>query len=305
MATTTILRRALLYVPSSSPKMLNKAQGIKVDCLTYDLEDSVTPTEKPNARKYLGEVLKGPKPPGVKELAVRINADTKDEDIAAIAHAKHNIDALVIPKVNSSSDLQHVTQLLTHHQFPPQTRLIALIESALGVLSLDKICTTTPLLTGLIFAAEDFALDLSLTRTPSLTEFLFARQSIVTAACAYNLAGGAMDLVCTDYRDTAALERECENGVQMGFRGKQCIHPSQVEVVERMFLPSSERVRWAVRILTADRRARELGKGSWGLGGKMVDRPVVEAARAVVGKMELAGVDLERVWEEEKGTVPE
>lgn len=200
---------------------------------------------------------------------------------------------------------KHVSDLLQHHSFPPQTRLIALIESALAILSLTPICTSTPLLSGLIFAAEDFALDLSITRTPSLTEFLLARQSIVAAARAYNLPGGALDLVCTDYKDTGVLERECENGLQMGFSGKQCIHPSQVPVVERGFLPKEERVRWAVRILVADEKAREMGKGSWGLGGKMVDRPVIEAAKGVVGRMQLAGVDLGKVWEEEKGTVPE
>lgn len=172
-------------------------------------------------------------------------------------------------------------------------------------MDIKSICAATPALSGLIFAAEDFALDLSLTRTPSLTEFLLARQTIVAAARAYELPGGALDLVCTDYKDTMVLERECEDGRNMGFSGKQCIHPSQVPVVEGMFLPGEKRVRDAIRVLVANEKAIEIGKGSWGLGGKMVDKPVIEAAREVVRRCEMAGVRLEKVWEEEKGTIPE
>lgn len=172
-------------------------------------------------------------------------------------------------------------------------------------MDIKEICAATPALSGLVFAAEDFALDLSLTRTPNLTEFLFARQTIVAAARAYELPGGALDLVCTDYRDVGVLERECVDGRNMGFSGKQCIHPLQVAVVEKTFLPAEAKVRDAVRVLTADEKAKELGKGSWGLGGKMVDKPVIEAAREVVRRCEMAGMNLGRIWEEEKGCVPE
>jgi len=172
-------------------------------------------------------------------------------------------------------------------------------------MDIRSICTSTPLLSGLIFAAEDFSLDLSLTRTPSLTEFLFARQTIVAAARAYNL-DSAIDLVCTDYKDpSGALTRECEGGAGMGFTGKQCIHPSQIKVVQRLFAPSLERVRDSVRLLCAERIAEEQGKGSWALDGRMIDRPVIEAARATVGKAELAGMKVATVWEEFKDVVPE
>lgn len=183
---------------------------------------------------------------------------------------------------------------------------MALIESARAVMDIRSICTATPLLSGLIFAAEDFALDLGLTRTPSLTEFLLARQTVVAAARAYGL-DSAIDLVCIDYRDPAgALTRECEDGAAMGFTGKQCIHPSQVGVVQRLFAPSPDRVRDAVRLLCAERVAEQLGKGSWTLDGKMVDRPVIEAAKAVVGKAQLAGMDVAGMWQEFKGVaVPE
>jgi len=175
-------------------------------------------------------------------------------------------------------------------------------------MDIRAICASVPQLSGLIFAAEDFSLDLSLTRTPSLTEFLFARQTIVAAARAYELDGGAVDLVCTDYKDTGPggpLVRECIDGAGMGFAGKQCIHPSQTEVVERLFAPGEEEVKGAVRLLCAERQAEEQGRGSWTLDGKMIDRPVIEAARKVVEKAELAGMQVERWWEEFRDVVPE
>lgn len=174
-------------------------------------------------------------------------------------------------------------------------------------MDIRAICASSPRLSGLIFAAEDFALDLSLTRSPSLTEFLFARQTIVAAARAYNLPS-AIDLVCTDYKDTTdngPLARECKDGAAMGFTGKQVIHPGQVERVHRMFLPNEERVRDAVRVLVAEKRAEELGKGSWSLDGKMIDAPVIGAARKVVEKATLGGMDVKKFWEEGKNTKPE
>jgi citrate lyase subunit beta-like protein len=213
----------------------------------------------------------------------------------------------VVPKVNKPSDLTFVSDVLAQSGAPHSIRLIALIESARAVMDIRSICGAVPQLSGLIFAAEDFSLDLSLTRTPSLTEFLFARQTIVAAARAYNL-DSAIDLVCTDYKDTGsggALVRECEGGAGMGFTGKQCIHPSQVEIVQRLFSPSAERVRHAVRLLCAERKAEEAGKGSWSLDGKMIDKPVIEAARTVVAKAELAGMGVQTLWEEFKDVGPE
>ena len=159
-----------------------------------------------------------------------------------------------------------------------------MIESARAILNLREICTTAPgRLSGLIFAAEDFALNVGLERTPSLLEMLYARQSIVVAAAAQNLS--AIDLVCTDYKDTSAngpLAKECQDGAIMGFTGKQVIHPSQVEVAQRMFSPSESKVDWAVRILVGNEKAVKGGRGAWTLDGKMIDAPVIKIAEKLV-----------------------
>lgn len=317
-----IIRRALLYVPGSSQRMLDKSRGIaSVDTVAYDLEDSVTPGKKAEARANLRQLLEQPRVAGIREQAVRINSVDSGyalDDLTEVLKAP-NLDALVIPKVNSASDLHFVTDVIRHalpqrHSSTPSSqnqeqplRLIALIESAKALVDLPSICRSTPYLSGLIFAAEDFALDLSLTRTPSLREFLYARSAIVTAARAHNLPS-AIDLVCTSFRGEEgqrALEEECSDGKKLGFNGKQLIHPSQVEVAQRAFAPGEDEAEWAVRVVVADEKADRAGRGAWTLDGKMIDVPVVGKAKAIVRKAELCGIDVEALREKWKGQEPE
>lgn len=216
-------------VPGSSMKMLEKSRNLAVDCAAYDLEDSVTPGKKAEARSNLRKLLEQARAPHIKEQAVRINAIDSGyalDDLTEVLKAP-NIDALVVPKVNSPSDLHFVTDVLRHalparHRSDPTqqkghsnpVRIIALVESARSITDLSSICKASPYLHGLIFAAEDFALDLSITRTPSLTEFLYARSAIVTAARAHNLPS-AIDLVCTSYKGEEGLrtlKEECIGG---------------------------------------------------------------------------------------------
>jgi len=310
--------------------MLSKSLTLTSDNITYDLEDSVTPHQKPTARAALRDHLASlqQRPPTIGELAVRINAVSTPhalEDLTALATTP-GVDAIVIPKVNSASDLTFVTDVLRHvaparhdpsatgagrssqgQQQQQPVRLIALIESARAVMDLRSICAASPYLSGLIFAAEDFALDLSLTRTPGLAEFLYARSAIATAARAHDLPS-TIDLVCTSYKGAEGmrrLEEECQNGKEMGFNGKQCIHPSQVDVVQRMFAPAEEEVEWSVRVVIADEKASAAGRGAWTLDGKMIDAPVAGKAQAVVSKAEKCGIDVASLRTKWKAQEPE
>jgi len=247
-----------------------------------------------------------------------------------------HVDTVVIPKVNSASDLHFVTDVIRHmlperhpsatassssssssstssssssapkqHQQP--LRLLALIESARALQDLSSICKASPYLSGLVFAAEDFAADLSLTRTPSLSEFLYARSAIATASRAHEL-DSTIDLVCTAYKGEAGqrtLEEECVGGKGLGFNGKQLIHPSQVEIAQRTFSPAEKEVEWAVRVVVADRKADEQGRGAWTLEGKMIDVPVVKKANGIVAKAELCGFDVEGIKAKWKDQEPE
>jgi len=231
-----------------------------------------------------------------------------------------NLDTIVIPKVNSASDLHFVTDVIRHslpsrHSAPQDStssrqkpiRLLALIESAKALSDLPSICKASPYLDGLIFGAEDFALDLSLTRTPSLIEFLYARSAIVTACRAHDLPS-TIDLVCTSYRgkdDLKTLEQECLGGKGLGFNSKQLIHPSQVEIAQRAFAPSEDEIVWAVRVGIADGKASRQGRGAWTLDGRTIDAPVVGKAQSVVSRAEARGCDITAAREKWKSQEPE
>lgn len=327
-ASASVLRRALLYVPASSQKMLSKSLTLTSDNVTYDLEDSVTPHEKPNARKALAkhfsDISTTSRPKGIGEIAARINAVSTPfalEDLQVLGSTP-GLDALVIPKVNSASDLTFVNDVLRHvaphrytgsnqHSNPENQpiKIIALIESATSIMNLQSICAagSSAHLSGLIFAAEDFSLDMSITRTPSLKEFLYARSAIATAARSFNLPS-TIDLVCTSFRGPdgiARLEEECLDGKGLGFNGKQCIHPSQVETAQRLFAPGKDEVEWSVRVVVADEKASSAGRGAWTLDKKMIDAPVVGKAKAVLAKAERCGFDVGAMREEWKGQEPE
>lgn len=230
-----------------------------------------------------------------------------------------NLDAIVIPKVNSAADLHFVTDVIRHrlpdrHPTTPSKsssgsplRLLALIESAKSLSNLSEICKASPYLSGLIFAAEDFSLDMSLTRTPSLSEFLYARSAIATACRAHELPS-TIDLVCTSYKGEEGLktlEEECIGGKNLGFNGKQLIHPTQVEIAQKTFQPSDKEVEWAVRVVIADEKADKQGRGAWTLDGKMIDVPVVGKAKALVKKAELCGINVGDVRNEWTHQEPE
>jgi len=222
----------------------------------------------------------------------------------------------VIPKVNSRSDLQWAVDFINHKRTyrgpeestPCRIKILALIESAKAIANLREICeTATSQLDGLIFAAEDFALDLSLTRTPSLTEFLYARSAIATACRAHELPS-TIDLVCTSFKGEEGrrtMEEECLGGKGLGFNGKQCIHPDQVPIAQKAFAPSDEEVAWAVRVVIADEKADKQGRGAWTFEGKMIDVPVVGKAKSLVAKAIACGIDVHAVREQWMGQEPD
>lgn len=313
-------------------RFLEKSRSIaSIDSIAYDLEDSVTPSKKASSRQNILNILNRDRVPGIREQAVRINSVDSGyalDDLMTILQAKH-LDCIVVPKVDAPKDLLFVMDVL-RHVLPERhshsggagaeggaegaaegtnpIKIIALVESAKSLISLSSICEAgSPYLSGLTFAAEDFARDLSLTRTPSLQEFLFARSAIVTAARAYNLPS-ALDLVSTTFRGeegTRQIREESEGGKRLGFNGKQCIHPDQVGVVQEVYSPSREEVEWAVRVVVCDQKADQQGRGAWTLDGKMIDAPVAGKARAIVAKAELCGFDVAALQEKFKDEEPQ
>ena len=287
------LRRALLYMPGDSRRKIEKALTLNVDCICMDLEDGVAVSQKEAARATVRQAL-AELDFGRSEKLVRLNAvgtGWEAGDLAAtIGGRPHGV---VLPKVEGPEALTwldaQVAAAEAANGWPAgEIGLIAMIETARGVVNLKAICEATPRLQALIFGAEDLASDIGATRTAEGAEVAYARGAVVMHAAAYGLQ--AIDMVYVNYADGDGLAREATAAARLGFSGKQAIHPKQVEVIQAAFAPAPEAVAKARRVLEAAAAAQAQGLGAFALDDKMVDAPVIKAAETVMAKARAAGM---------------
>jgi len=169
--------------------------------------------------------------------------------------------------------------------------LITQVESAAGLLNLRAICEHGILesrmfkFEALVFGSDDFLVSLGATRTQDVKELIYARQSVVVHAKAYGLQ--AIDMVYINFKDPEGLKAQAEEGAQFGYTGKQIIHPGQIDVVNRAFSPSKEKLNWASAVVTAFEQHEKEGKGAVDFHGCMIDMPTVQQARNVLRLAEL------------------
>ncbi|KAK1924602.1 Pyruvate/Phosphoenolpyruvate kinase-like domain-containing protein [Papiliotrema laurentii] len=292
-----VSRRAMLYVPGSNPRMLEKSLTSPADCVAYDLEDAVSVNQKAEARRLVSDLLNSDRRPRG-EVMVRVNAvgtGLEQADLEAVLPSRH-IEALALPKTTTPEHMRYLIAQI--EKFAPREKhaggqralkVIAMIENARGMMGLKEIIEAgRGYIDGLLFAAEDYCADVGIIRTPNRIEMLYPRSQLVTAAKAYGLQ--AIDLVCVNYKDEAALREESEEGRRLGFEGKQAIHPAQVEVIHRAFAPSSEDIAKAQRIKETFEESEKQGKGAYGLEGVMIDAPVYKQALKVLSKAAAAGL---------------
>jgi citrate lyase subunit beta / citryl-CoA lyase len=271
------LLRSWMFVPGHQQKMINKALGLKLDVAIFDLEDGVPPAEKDTARNLVTGALV--RPPGVPLRFVRIHAvgsAEMEQDIQAVI--RPGLDGLVLPKVETPEDVRRIDEILNARE--PKSgriRLLATIESARGLIQAPAIAAASPRLVGLMFGAEDFALDLGIFGDPS--ELLYPRSAVVVAAASERLQ--AIDRIYTDFRNPDGLIQDTRQARELGFTGKALIHPAQIEPVHKVFRPTAEEVEYARRVV----EAFEKTEGAIAVDGKMVDLPIVERARRVLQLM--------------------
>ncbi|KAF8630935.1 hypothetical protein AX17_005292 [Amanita inopinata Kibby_2008] len=274
--------------------MLEKSLVTNSDMIIYDLEDSVppSPVDKTNARIRLSNFLLQKEFPTIDRNAVRINDVTTPffrDDIHQIVST--SISAVVVPKVNSTADLDAVSREL-HQLFKKSprkvpVRIITSVESAKAVWNLSSIARwkskygalSGGVLSALLFAAEDYCADTSIIRTPSRHELLYTRSQIVVAAKAFGLE--AIDMVCVNYKDAKTLEDECQDGRKLGFTGKQAIHPSQVEIIQSIYVPTAKEIERAAKIIRAMEVAHGAERGAVGLEGEMIDAPMMKQVKRI------------------------
>ncbi|PPQ66626.1 hypothetical protein CVT26_009387 [Gymnopilus dilepis] len=297
-STKVQLQRSFLYVPSSSDRMLQKSLTAGADVIIYDLEDSVPPTphDKQTARerlrKFLVDRAADLKP---LQVAVRVNDVStpffQDDMLQVVSQAV--VKSIVLPKIHSTTDLDTVSdavRLSRRRLDKPKLKVIPSIESAQGIWNLGSIASwVSPhgevkggVLSSLLFAAEDYCADTGIIRTPSRRELLYTRSQIVLAAKAFGL--GAVDMVCVDFKDENVLRDECIDGRQLGYTGKQAIHPSQVPIINGTYVPTVRppEITRATRIVKAMESAHQANKGAIELDGKMIDTPMIKQAQKIL-----------------------
>lgn len=286
-------RRAMMYVPGNDLHKIEKAAALNVDAVILDLEDGVAPGRKDEARQVIRHALEGIDF-GRTERFVRINALASgrgEADLQAVVPGKP--DGILVPKVDDAATLVWVDQLLStlekeHGIEPGSIFLAATIESAIGFLNLREICQSNPRLQALVFGAEDFTADTGITRTREGQELLLARSLLVLHGAAFGMS--LIDMVHTAFSDLQLLEAECQRGAELGFTGKQVIHPAQVETVQRVFSPSEKAIAHALRVVESAHQAQSEGRGAFALDGHMVDAPVVKRAENILRRARAAGM---------------
>jgi citrate lyase beta subunit len=285
-------RRALLYVPGDDLHKIKKAISLGADCICMDLEDGVAANQKDQARETIRLALQT-LDFGKSECLVRINpvgSGLEALDLEQILLERFH--GVVVPKLESGAQLRWVSTQLTRAEnsspFSPGGRIIiAIVETARGILNLHEIIDSDARLQALIFGAEDFANDLGATRTAEGMEVFYARSAIVTHTAAANLQ--AIDQVYLDFNDTDGLIQDTRQGANMGFSGKQVIHPKQIQPVQEVFTPSDEAISRALQIIEASNRNQDAGKGAFALDGRMIDAPIIKSAQRVLEKARAAG----------------
>ncbi|MGA1821219.1 MAG: HpcH/HpaI aldolase/citrate lyase family protein [Thermoplasmatota archaeon] len=286
------LRRSRLYVPGNNPKMIPPAGLYGADVISLDLEDAVHPDFKIDARMLVSEALKvvdfGP----TVEVTVRINPiNTKwgKWDVKQIVCAK--LDGIYIPKTETPEDVIQVDELVTEMEEKKgleigRIKLFATMETAKGILNSKEIALCSKRLAGITIGGEDLTADLGGIRSSDGLAIHTSRQLIILAAKAAGIQ--AIDTVYSDFSDSEGLRKETEMIKTMGFDGKACIHPAQIEVVHDVFNPTPDEIKYAVRVKKAIAEARERGSGVIALGKKMVDRPIVLKAEKILALAEAA-----------------
>ena len=299
----TRLTRSQLYVPASKPAMIHKAAASAADAVCIDLEDSVAPDEKAASRANVIRALKEIDF-GRRVRMFRINAlDTPfayRDLVEVVEAAGDRVDAVMVPKVGLARDVQFVETLLSqieaHARLTRPIGIEAQIETASGFVHAIEIASASPRLEGLIFGAGDYAASM---RMPSTAigeadayddiypghRWHAVMHTIVAAARVNQLR--CIDGPYAGYSDAVGLARACKIAQAMGFDGKQCIHPSQLEPVNATFSPSLEEVTKAAAVVKAYENAVAAGQGAATHDGRMIDAANIRMARTILERHRL------------------
>jgi len=286
------LRRSRLYLPGNEPKYFVNAGLHKPDGIILDLEDSVAPVSKHDAKFLVRNALRSVDfsgPGEVKrrrngcERMVRINQlPTGLEDLKFIV--PHNIHVIIIPKAEHAEQIKQVEEVVLKIKKEKNIKndifFMPIIESALGVINAYEIASASKNICSLAIGLEDYTADIGTQRTEEGRESLYARSMVVNAARAAGIQ--PIDTVYSDGTNMEGLRESVIEAKSLGFDGKGCIHPRQIEVVHKAFAPTEPEIEKAKIIVAAFEDAEKKGFGVVSIGSKMIDLPVVKRAQKTI-----------------------
>lgn len=286
------LRRSMLFLPGASAAMLSTAFIYRPDSIMFDLEDAVSLREKDTARILVFHALQHPMYRDI-ETVVRINQLSTPfglKDLEAVVRA--GVDVVRLPKTDTPEDIFELEANIERIEKEcgreaGSTKIMAAIESAIGVINAVAIARCSPRLIGIALAAFDYVMDMQTERGDG-TELFYARCAVLHAARAAGI--DAFDVVYSDINDEAGFLREVELIRKMGFNGKSLINPRQIELLHNAYAPTPEDVDYAKRVIAAAEEGERKGLGVISLNGKMIDGPIINHAQVVLERASASGV---------------
>jgi len=276
------LRRSRLYLPGNEPKYFVNAGLHTPDGIILDLEDSVAPDKKYEAKYLVRNALRSVDFYGCERM-LRINQLPNGlDDLKYVV--PHNLHVILIPKVESAEQVksaeEEVLRIKKELKITNDIYFMPIIESALGVIKAYEIASASEYNCALAIGLEDYTADIGTQRTDAGKESFFARSMVVNAARAAGIQ--PIDTVYSDVTNMEGLKESVVEAKSLGFEGKGCIHPRQVKVVHEAFAPTDEDIIKAKRIVKAFEDAEKKGLGVVSVGSKMIDAPVVKRAEKTI-----------------------
>ena len=280
--------RSILYVPGNVPKFIDKAHERGADCVLIDLEDSVQPAQKPEARAMLPETMKKVARGGA-DVAVRINRPMRLAIPDIEAAVRPGLSALFITKTESVQHLrlldEAVTELEKERGLPVGgIGFGAMIEHPRALAEIHDIAEHGPRVITMMLGGEDFALETG--SVPGDETLELPKRLVAFAAQAHGVNMIGILGTVADYSDPEAYRKSAERARRFGFSGGTCIHPGLVAALNEAFTPKPDEVAYAKKLIDADKQAQAEGRGSFSVDGKMIDIPVIDRARKLLARHE-------------------
>lgn len=285
MSKTIKLRRSMLFVPGSNAAMISNSFIYQPDSIMFDLEDAVALKEKDSARLLVAHALQHPLYRAM-ETVVRVNPLDSEFGLADLnAVVRAGVDVVRMPKTETAQDVIDMDNAIAEIEKAcgrevGSTKMLAAIESPLGITQANQIAFASPRLIGIALGAEDYVRNLKTERSPEGIELLFARCAILQAARAAGIQ--AFDTVYSDANNEEGFLKEAALIKQLGFDGKSLVNPRQIELLHNLFAPTQKDVDHAQKVIEAANEAEQQGLGVVSLNGKMIDAPIIERARLVL-----------------------